>query len=224
MLFLAACGSEERKPIRITPTSAVSAGVRGIVDNCPGPATIVLSVRDDVLWQVEAAETDPEPGSDAESAETTTTSTPGLLPGGLLEFLVGETPSGYDEVVPLEQPVVDGIRYTISTEPDGQSVDFSLPDLSSGLVWDGLGNAQFNDDLIDEPCSEPADAGAFVEDVAVLAALGVTTAALVLVGLISLLFVVTRRFSRVRSIEKKAARVAAGQSERGQRRRSRSRS
>ncbi len=205
VLLLGACGSEERKPIRLTPTSAVSAGVRGIVDNCPGPQTIRLSVRENVLWEVESVA--PVETTDTGVADAAPLTEPDPTTGALLEFLVGEAPPGYTETVPLAEPIVAGTRYTVSTEPDGQTVDFAVPDLSAGLVWDGSGNAQFNDDLIDEPCAEGADAGAFAQDVLILAALWVTTAALVLVCLISLLFVVTRRFSRVRSLEKKAARA-----------------
>lgn len=192
-----ACGTEERRAIRVAPTSTADPGVRVLVDNCPGPSTLALSVREEVLWQIELA--DPSPSAPVD---------PDTGGAGLREFLVGETPDGWILTEPLTTPLDNGIRYTVSTEPDGQSIDFSLPDLAPGLLFDGQGRVQFNSDLIDEACSEPADVGAFARDLGVLVGLWITSAALVMVTLILLLFVITRRFSRIRSIQKRAQRRA----------------
>jgi hypothetical protein len=197
-LFSSACGVEERRPIRLAPTSTADPGVRVIVDNCPGPTSMALAVRDEVLWQIDATAIDADSGDGADATADTTS------PPGLREFLVGETPDGWVEVEPLQTTLTDGIRYTLATEPDGQSVDFSLPDLAAGLLFDGTGRVQFNPNLIDDACSEPADIGAFARDLGVLAGLLITSAALVMVTLILVLFVVTRRFSRIRSIERRA--------------------
>ena len=116
--------------------------------------------------------------------------------------------------MPLTVSLEPGIRYTVATSPDGQRVDFATPDLQPGLLWDGVGVIQFNPDLINQDCSDPADLGLFAQNIVALVALGGVAAALVLVALITLLFVITRRFSRLRSIEKKAER--ASQSDAGE--------
>jgi len=232
-LVLSACGTIERKPIRLAPTPTAEAGVRVIVDNCPGPAVVTLSVRDEVIWQAEApveatddegsAESEGEAeatgGTDASgdavgdvdgTSESAMADLTGDVVPGLIEVIVGQPPEGWTETMPLAEPLRSDTRYTVATAPDDQSVDFALPDLAQGLLFDGIGRSQFNQDLMREPCSEPADAGAFVGNIAILALLGVTTAAFVLVALISLLFVITRRFGRIRSIERKASRAAQG--------------
>ena len=76
------------------------------------------------------------------------------------------------------------------------------------MLWDGTGVIQFNPDLINEECGTTTDIGVFATNIAVLLALGTTTAAIVLVALILILFVITSRFSRVKSIQKKAAKEA----------------
>ena len=139
----------------------------------------------------------------------------------ILKDLVGETPEGWVEVQPLEQLLSDGIRYTVATEPDGQSVDFSLPDLAPGLVFNGIGRSQFSPNLMQVECSEPADVGLFAQNMIVLIALWLTAAALVMVSLILLLFVVTRRFSRIRSIERRSAAPPAARPQRPRTRSSR---
>lgn len=199
VLVLSSCAEDERRGIRLTPTSTVETGVRVLVDNCPGPTSMALTVREDVLWQIDAPPAPEVPESASEDEPVTT-----VAPPGIAEFLVGQTPDGWTTVTPLESPLASGIRYTVRTEPDEQSIDFSTPDLASGLLWDGVGNSRFNPDLVNAECSQPADVGAFAQNVIVLSLLGVTSAALVLVGLILLLFVVTRRFSRVRSLQNKA--------------------
>jgi hypothetical protein len=226
MLVVSACGTVERKPIRLAPTPTAEAGVRVIVDNCPGPASVTLSIRDEVIWQAEApADSDAdadEPSADetdaATSADATADGTPDPLAGdaamsdgteapGLIEIVVGQPPEGWVETQPLADPLRSDTRYTVATSPDDQTVDFALPDLAQGLLFDGIGRSQFNQDLMQEPCSEPADVGSFVNNIAILALLGVTTAAFVLVALISLLFVVTRRFGRIKALERKARRA-----------------
>ncbi len=214
-LVLSSCAEDERRGIRLTPTSTVETGVRALVDNCPGPTTVILAVRDDVLWEIEGPPVEPEVEEEAdndsedsndEAGEEDAVRVPG--PPGIAEFVVGQTPDGWTTTTALEGPLQAGIRYTIRTQPDGQSIDFSTPDLAGGLLWDGQGNSRFNPNLINAECSEPADVGAFARNIAVLGLLGVTAAATVLIALILLLFVVTRRFSRVRSIQKKARRDA----------------
>lgn len=206
---LGACAEDERRELRLTPTSTVETGVRVLSDNCPGPDRVTLSVRDDILWSIERiAASDP-------STETSDATTPGAADAaetpGLVEFLVGRTPENWRTETVLADPLSPGIRYTIRTEPDGQSIDFSTPDLSPGLLWDGTGNAQFNPDLIRVECSEPADVEGFARNILVLVALWVTAAAAVMVALILLLFVITRRFSRVRSLQRRAERESGEQ-------------
>lgn len=184
-----ACASEERREIRIAPTASAEPAVRAIVDNCPGPETITLSVRTEVLWQIEA----PASGEDSSDAK------------GLREFVIGQTPTGWTLIEPLTLGLNDETRYTIVTQADGQSIDFSLRNLEPGLLFDGEETSQFNEDLLNEECSEPPDVDGFVRNVAVLGALWITTAALAMVGIILLLFVITRRFSRIRSIQQKSA-------------------
>ena len=170
-----------------------------------------MQIREDVLWEIQlpaAAPEDAEEPTDDAGAAIDETAAPGTTDGALVEFLVGQTPPGWETVTELTTPVEPGIRYTIRTEPDGQTIDFSTPDLQAGLLWDGVGVIQFNPDLIDEDCSTAADVGAFAQNNAVLLALGTTTAAIVLVILILILFVITSRFSRIRAIQKKAAREA----------------
>ena len=204
-LLASACAEQERRSLRLTSTSTTAeTGVRVLADNCPGPNAVRLSVREDVLWEIEAI------ASSTDTATATTTADTagidagaGSEPTALLEFIVGQAPDGWQETVPLTEPLTPGIRYTVSTSPDGQSVDFATPDLQAGLLWDGTGVIQFNPDLINQDCSDPADLGLFARNVLALVALGGVAAALVLVGLITLLFVITRRFSRMRSLEKK---------------------
>ena len=197
-ILASACAEDERRNLRLTSTSTtVEAGVRVLADNCPGPSAIQLSVRDEILWEIQF---DPD-------APVTEASPNAVEPTALIEFIVGQLPPQWEEVIPLETTLEPGIRYTVSTRPDGQSVDFATPDLQPGLLWDGQGVIQFNPDLINEDCSDPADFGLFAQNIAALIALGGVASALVLVALISLLFVITRRFSRVRSIENKAQRT-----------------
>jgi hypothetical protein len=216
LALLTSCAEDERRGIRLTPTSTVETGVRVLVDNCPGPSGVLLSVRDDVLWEIQNptsvgvdvdvdVDVDEEDSEAADIGALSVTQEPGLA-----EFLIGETPEDWTTPIPLEQLLEPGTRYTISTQPDGQSIDFSTPDLAAGLLWDGVGVAQFNPDLIAAECSQPADVGAFARNILVLSALGLTAAAIVLVVLILLLFVVTRRFSRIRSVQKRATRDLVG--------------
>lgn len=204
VVVVGACGTEERRPIRVAPTSTADPGLRVIVDNCPGPSSMRLAVRDEVLWQVDTVVGD-APGADGPQTVEPDAGT-GPEPA-LREFLVGQTPEGWIEVQPLETSLTGGIRYTIATEPDDQSIDFSLPDLAPGLLFDGQGRVQFNPDLINAACSEPADLGAFARNLGVLIGLWITSAALVMVAIILLLFVITRRFSRIRSIQRQARRA-----------------
>lgn len=205
LVLLTACAEDERRELRLARTSTAATGVRILADNCPGPSNVALLVRDNVLWEVQAPTT---PDAAPSSEEAIDDEALDQLPteSGIVEFLVGETPDGWDVLTPLDQAVEPGIRYTIRTLPDGQTIDFSTPDLQPGLLWDGTGVIQFNPDLINEECSTPANIGAFARNIAVLTALGTATAAIVLVALIMVLFVVTSRFSRVRSIQKKAQR------------------
>lgn len=210
ILVMSACAEDEQRELRLTPTSTVETGVRVLADNCPGPDRVSLSVRDDVLWSIERI-ADTETIVDDETivdAETAASNTGDINESGLIEFLVGRTPDDWRTETVLVDPLTPGIRYTIRTEPDGQSIDFSTPDLSPGLLWDGTGNAQFNPDLIRVECSEPADVEGFARNIIVLVALWVTAAAAVMVALILLLFVITRRFSRVRSLQRRAGREA----------------
>lgn len=206
VVVLSACAEDERRGIRLTPTSTVETGVRALVDNCPGPATVILAVREDVLWEIESPPVAEPAAEDDADDDALVADVPG--PPGIAEFLIGTAPEGWSTTTPLTEALQPGIRYTVRTEPDGQSIDFSTPDLAGGLLWDGVGNSRFNPNLVNAECSEPADVGAFARNVAVLGLLGVTAAATVLVALILLLFVITRRFSRVRSIQKKARREA----------------
>lgn len=208
-VVLSGCAEDERREIRLTPTSTVETGVRILADNCPGPDSVSLSVREDVLWSIERiiTESDDEADDPSESVEGIEAEPA----PGLIEFLVGRTPDGWTTETPLAEPLVPGIRYTINTEPDGQSIDFSTPDLSAGLLWDGTGNAQFNPDLINVECSDPADVEGFARNVGLLLAFWVTAAATVMVALILVLFVITRRFSRVRSLQKRAEREAVAE-------------
>lgn len=206
-LVAAACGQEERRPIRVAPTSTADPGVLVLVDNCPGPSSLALTVRDEVLWRVEARpegaiNIEAETGVADVGAESLEPADETVDPA-LREFLVGETPPGWLEETALETALTTGIRYTISTEPDEQSIDFSLPDLRPGLLFDGEGVDQFNADLIESACSEPADVGGFARNLIVLFGLWITSAALAMVALILFLFVITRRFSRIRSIERR---------------------
>lgn len=213
LVLLTSCAEDERRELRLTRTSTAEAGVRILADNCPGPSNVSMLIREDILWEIQVAETAADANSDeAGEDEVTPTGVDASATddGALVEFLVGQTPDGWDTVTELTNPVEPGIRYTIRTEPDGQTIDFSTPDLQAGLLWDGTGVIQFNPNLIDEDCSAPADVGAFAQNIAVLLALGTTTAAIVLVILILVLFVITSRFSRVRSIQKKASREAGG--------------
>ncbi len=210
LLLLTSCGTVERKPIRLAPTPTAEAGVRVIVDNCPGPSVVTLSVRDDVIWQAEAPLPDEASadGTDEVSAETLADGTESDVEvPGLIEVVVGQPPEGWTETQPLADALRSDTRYTVSTSPDDQTVDFALPDLAQGLLFDGLGRSQFNQDLMQEPCSAAADVSGFVGNIAILGLLGVTTAAFVLVALISLLFVITRRFGRIRALERKAQRA-----------------
>lgn len=212
LVLLTACAEDERRELRLTRTSTAEAGVRILADNCPGPSSVSLLIRDDVLWEIQVAPTPaPDGGSDQETGEGATgiADEESAIPeGGLIEFLVGQTPDGWETVTPLTDTVEPGIRYTIQTRPDGQTIDFSTPDLQAGLLWDGTGVIQFNPNLINEECGTTTDIGVFATNIAVLLALGTTTAAIVLVALILILFVITSRFSRVKSIQKKAAKEA----------------
>lgn len=154
---------------------------------------MALSIREDVLWEIEAPVDD---GAEV-SAESE---------NSVAEFLIGQTPEGWTELTPLAEALEPGTRYTVRTLPDGQSIDFAIPDLQPGLVWDGEGVSQFNPDLIRDECSQPADFGLFAQNILALVALGGVAAALVLVALITLLFTITRRFSRLRAIERKLER------------------
>ena len=183
-ILASACAEDERRGLRLTSTSTtVETGVRVLADNCPGPSSVQLSVREEILWEIQFDPNAPAPETAIE-------------PTSLIEFIVGQVPAQWEEVVPLDTTLEPGIRYTVSTRPDGQSVDFATPDLQPGLLWDGQGVIQFNPDLINQDCSDPADFGLFAQNIAALVALGGVAAALVLVALISLLFVITRRFSR----------------------------
>ncbi len=230
LVLLTACAEDERRELRLTRTSTVETGVRILADNCPGPTNVALLVRDEVLWEIQAPTEQPD--SETADAETGDGASEGIADEGaeigdaatvdetaeapgIVEFLVGQTPTDWEVVTPLASTVEPGTRYTIRTRPDGQTIDFATPDLQAGLVWDGVGVTQFNPDLINEQCGIPADAGAFAFNIAILLALGTTTAAIVLVALILILFVITSRFSRIRSIQKKAQREAARQSQSG---------
>lgn len=203
-IVASACAEDERRPLRLTSTSTtVETGVRVLADNCPGPGTVRLSVRDDVLWEIQAPAPDVIAGQDDTTDPAVAEST------ALAEFIVGQTPPDWQEVIPLTTTLEPGIRYTVSTSPVGQSVDFATPDLQPGLLWDGTGVIQFNPDLINQDCSDPADLGLFAQNIAALIALGAVSSALVLVALITLLFAVTRRFGRLQAIERKARREAA---------------
>lgn len=209
LVLLTSCAEDERRELRLTRTSTAEAGVRILADNCPGPSSVSMLIREDVLWEIQLPDAQPIEEALEEAAEEAVDDTAaGTTDGALVEFLVGQTPTGWETVTELTNPVEPGIRYTIRTEPDGQTIDFSTPDLQAGLLWDGVGVIQFNPDLIDEECSTAADVGAFAQNIAVLLALGTTTAAIVLVILILILFVITSRFSRIRAIQKKAAREA----------------
>ncbi len=203
VLLLASCADDDRRGIRLTPTATAEPGVRALVDNCPGPTTVALAVRADVLWQIDAPpapETDPLTIDDTEDDTTV----PDTSAPGIAEFVIGQTPEGWTTTIALDEPLQAGTRYTVLTAPDGQTVDFSTPDLAGGLLWDGVGNLRFNPGLISAECSEPADIAGFTQNLLVLGLLGATSVALVLVAIIALLFVLTRRFSRVRTLQRKA--------------------
>lgn len=228
ILVVASCANTERQGLRVARTATIEPGVRLIVDNCPGPEEIVFSVRDEVLWSVEnpnaAAEAEAASEARQAAADATTTTadsidpsattvdpaTPGpLQPPGLLDVLIGTPPPGWTTTQELGQPLREDIRYTIRTEPDGQTIEFATPNLSTGALFDGETGSPFQSASLAEPCEEPADVGEFFKNLAVLGALGITSAAFVLVSLITLLFAITRRFSRIRTIEKRAAAAMA---------------
>lgn len=215
VIALSSCAEDERREIRLTPTSTVETGVRVLVDNCPGPDNVSLSVRDDVLWEISRVEADDPGVADTALTGPEVANGVGVEPvPGLVEFLVGRTPEDWTVTTALVEPLQPGIRYTISTEPDGQTIDFSTPDLSAGLLWDGTGNAQFNPDLINVECSEPADVEGFARNIGLLLAFWVTAAAAVMVAVILVLFVITRRFSRVRSLQRRSEREAMVENDR----------
>lgn len=225
MLVASACTEIETAELRLSRTATVEPGVRAIVDNCPGPKTIELTVRDEILWvaQNPAVTDDGDYADDASSIDasieevgdsaTTTLDENGeeveVLAPSLQEIRVGDAPVGWVTVQALEEPLREDVRYTVRTEPDGDSVDFALQDLETRLLYDGTTNVVFPPDLMSAQCAPPVDLGAFVRDLAVLGALGVTSAAFVLVSIITLFFVVTRRFGRIKSLERRAAREAA---------------
>lgn len=225
MLVASACTEVETAELRLSRTATVEPGVRAIVDNCPGPKTIELTVRDEVLWVAQnPAVTDgdsdtADAGSndanieEADSSAASTLDENGeeveVLEPSLREIRVGDAPAGWVTVQALEEPLRDDVRYTVHTEPDGDSVDFALHDLETRFLYDGSTNVVFPPDLMSAQCAPPVDLGAFVRDLAVLGALGVTSAAFVLVSIITLFFVVTRRFGRLKSLERRAAREAA---------------
>lgn len=173
-----------------------------LADNCPGPSMVSLSVRDELLWEIQVIPGDSSVQQD--SNDLTSEPVEVAEPTAIIEFIVGQTPNGWTETTPLTAELEVGIRYTISTQPDGQTIDFATPDLQPGLLWDGTGVIQFNPNLINEDCSDPVDFGLFAQNILALVALGAVASALVLVALITLLFVITRRFSRVRSIQRKS--------------------
>lgn len=208
LVLLTACAEDERRELRLTRTSTVETGVRILADNCPGPSNVALLIRDDVLWEIQAPAEPAGEDTEADSGELSEDEAAITVQPGLIEFLVGQTPNEWDVVTPLTATVEPGTRYTIRTRPDGQTIDFSTPDLQAGLLWDGTGVTQFNPNLINVECGVPTDVGAFAFDLAILLALGTTTAAFALVTLILVLFVITSRFSRIRSIQKKAQREA----------------
>lgn len=209
IVLLTSCAEDDRRELRLTRTSTATAGVRVLADNCPGPTNVALLVRDNVLWEVQAPVEPPEAEQNSAGEDGSVEAEPTIEPG-LVEILVGETPQDWATIVPLTETIEPGIRYTIRTLPDGQTIDFSEPDLQPGLLWDGTGVIQFNPDLANVECSDPIDAGIFARNVAVLGAFGATAAAIVLVSLILILFVITRRFSRVRSLQQQARREAEG--------------
>jgi len=227
MLVASACTEVDSAELRLSRTATVEPGVRAIVDNCPGPETIELTVRDEVLWVAQNPAVIDEDGETAEAglndatveeagdSATATLDENGeeveVLAPSLQEIRVGAAPAGWVTVQVLEEPLRDDVRYTVRTEPDGDSVDFALRDLETRFLYDGTDNIVFPPDLMSARCAPPVDLGAFVRDLAVLGALGVTSAALVLVAIITLFFVVTRRFGRIKSLERRAAREAAAQ-------------
>lgn len=216
MLLLGACTNSERQGIRVARTATVEPSVRVIVDNCPGPESIIFSVRDEVLWSAEnpdaATTADPAQPAEVEPAQPAEvdpndTAISARDPG-LLDVLVGTAPAGWTTTQELEQPLRDDIRYTVRTEPDGKTIEFSTSNLATRTLFDGETSSPFQPESISDPCKEPADIGKFFGDLAILGALGATSAALVMVSLITLLFVITRRFSRIRTIERRAAESA----------------
>lgn len=197
LILATSCSGDDRRELRLTRTATATAGVRVLADNCPGPSSVALLIRNDVLWEIQAP-TEPPNAQDDPSADQAVGQQPGLV-----DFLIGETPEGWTATVPLTETLEPGIRYTVRTLPDRQTIDFSTPDLRPGLVWDGSGVIQFNPDLANEECNAQVDAGVFARNVVVLGAFGATAAAMVLVAVILVLFVITRRFSRIRSIQQK---------------------
>ena len=119
LVILTACAEDERRELRLTRTSTVETGVRILADNCPGPSSVALLIRDDVLWEIQAppapgdtgaeAEPDEEPVVEelSEEAVEAITEQPGLI-----EFLVGQTPNDWEVVTPLTATVEPGTRYT----------------------------------------------------------------------------------------------------------------
>ena len=67
LVFLSACSEDERREIRLTPTSTVETGVRILVDNCPGPSAVQLLVRDDLLWQIDSPVVTETPADDTDN-------------------------------------------------------------------------------------------------------------------------------------------------------------
>ena len=95
LVLLTACATEERRELRLTRTSTVETGVRILADNCPGPSSVALLVRDDVLWEVRAP-VEAEETQTTDDAEEALENEPGLV-----EFLVGQTPEDWETVTPL---------------------------------------------------------------------------------------------------------------------------
>ena len=61
-ILASACAEDERRGLRLTSTSTtVETGVRVLADNCPGPSSVQLSVREEILWEIQFDPNAPAP-------------------------------------------------------------------------------------------------------------------------------------------------------------------
>ena len=161
----------------VSPT-ATGLGVRAYIDNCPAATRVRVRTGDTVLWEIDRA------------APTRTESSD-------FDLLIGEAPPGWRETIPLAEPLSDDASYLLTTEPEGDLLEFALDDLSPGRLLTETGEEQATPLRIERPCpEETASAGEFTRDVAVLVMLGATLVAAIGIVVILLLHLFNRILRR----------------------------